>query len=243
MKFGILAGGEGSRLVNEGVFIPKPLVSLCGEPMIYRLIQIFAENDADEISVFVNKEMAEVIKYLQSITSSFSFPIRICSGKTPSSFHSFARLVEFMNPTGKYIVTTVDTVFSSENMVDFANSFVGLQPDFDGMLGVTDIQDDEKPLFVTTDEDNKVTGFSNHPTDERYYISAGVYALNISSIPIIKLAKDQNISRMRNFQALMVQEGLKLKIFNMGDVIDIDHISDIPKGESLIESKKICRIL
>ena len=34
MKFAIIAAGEGSRLAQEGVEEPKPLVSVCGQPMI-----------------------------------------------------------------------------------------------------------------------------------------------------------------------------------------------------------------
>lgn len=41
MKFAIIAAGEGSRLAREGVDLPKPLVTVGGEPMIERLARIF----------------------------------------------------------------------------------------------------------------------------------------------------------------------------------------------------------
>ncbi|MDE6682257.1 MAG: NTP transferase domain-containing protein, partial [Muribaculaceae bacterium] len=47
MNFGIIAAGEGSRLVEEGVAYPKPLVPLNGKPMIGRLIDIFIRNGAE----------------------------------------------------------------------------------------------------------------------------------------------------------------------------------------------------
>ncbi|MDY3008013.1 MAG: NDP-sugar synthase, partial [Sodaliphilus sp.] len=34
MNYGIIAAGEGSRLAQEGVAKPKPLVELNGEPMV-----------------------------------------------------------------------------------------------------------------------------------------------------------------------------------------------------------------
>ena len=43
MKFAIIAAGEGSRLAREGVDLPKPLVTVGGEPMIERLARIFHE--------------------------------------------------------------------------------------------------------------------------------------------------------------------------------------------------------
>ena len=47
MKFAIIAAGEGSRLAQEGVSLPKPLVSIGGEPMIERLVRIFNANGAE----------------------------------------------------------------------------------------------------------------------------------------------------------------------------------------------------
>lgn len=43
MNYGIIAAGQGSRLVQEGVGLPKPLVRMCGRPMIGRLIDIFVK--------------------------------------------------------------------------------------------------------------------------------------------------------------------------------------------------------
>ena len=59
MKFAIIAAGEGSRLSQEGVELPKPLVRLNGEAMIDRLIRIFNENGAEEICIIVNRLHAD----------------------------------------------------------------------------------------------------------------------------------------------------------------------------------------
>ena len=54
MKFAIISAGEGSRLSQEGVALPKPLVQLNGVAMIDRLIQIFVRNGADIIANFIS---------------------------------------------------------------------------------------------------------------------------------------------------------------------------------------------
>ena len=66
MNYAIIAAGQGSRLVQEGVKKPKPLVELNGEPLIARLIRIFVQNGAESISVFVNEEMTEVKDFLSN---------------------------------------------------------------------------------------------------------------------------------------------------------------------------------
>ena len=48
-QFAIIAAGEGRRLSEEGVAQPKALVSLCGEPLLTRLVRIFQACDAERI--------------------------------------------------------------------------------------------------------------------------------------------------------------------------------------------------
>lgn len=69
MKFAVIAAGEGSRLNQEGVALPKPLVRLNGESMIDRLLRIFAENDAEEVDVVVNDLHPEVAQHLAVLKS------------------------------------------------------------------------------------------------------------------------------------------------------------------------------
>ena len=54
MKFALIAAGEGSRLHQAGVNLPKPLVHIQGEAMIDRLIRIFRQQHAEEIVIIVN---------------------------------------------------------------------------------------------------------------------------------------------------------------------------------------------
>ena len=46
MKYAIIAAGEGSRLREEGIKVPKPMVNLRGEMLIERLIRIFKSQGA-----------------------------------------------------------------------------------------------------------------------------------------------------------------------------------------------------
>ena len=61
MKYAIIAAGEGSRLAQEGIKSPKPLVEVGGEKLIDRLIRIFMDNDADEIEYLDEDDDADVI--------------------------------------------------------------------------------------------------------------------------------------------------------------------------------------
>ena len=58
MKYALIAAGQGSRLVSEGVKVPKPLVQVGGTPLLSRLFRIFLDNDAESICIIINEEMS-----------------------------------------------------------------------------------------------------------------------------------------------------------------------------------------
>ena len=45
MKYALIAAGQGSRLVSEGVKVPKPLVQVGGTPLLSRLFRILPNLD------------------------------------------------------------------------------------------------------------------------------------------------------------------------------------------------------
>ena len=94
MKYAGIAAGEGSRLVEEGIIEPKPLVRINGETMIDRLLRIFLENNAESISIIVNNEMTVVQKYVQELK--LAVPVNIVVKSTPSSMHSFYELTPYL---------------------------------------------------------------------------------------------------------------------------------------------------
>lgn len=91
MKFAIISAGEGSRLAQEGVQLPKPLVQLNGMAMIDRLIHIFAKNGAEEVVVIINNEVALTKEHLSKLEKTSEVPLRVIVKTTPSSMHSFLR--------------------------------------------------------------------------------------------------------------------------------------------------------
>lgn len=230
MNYAIIAAGQGSRLVQEGVQKPKPLVELNGEPMIARLIRIFAENNAESISVIVNEEMTEVKALLDTLNPGCELNVVVKT--TPSSMHSFYELSRVMKP-GKFCLTTVDTVFKEKDFASYVRAF-DEDTDNDGMMAVTPFIDDEKPLFVKTDEQNSIKGFLDEHADGVKYVSGGVYALNEKAVRVLEECMANGMSRMRNFQRGLIAAGLKLKAYPIEKIVDVDHANDIETAERFI---------
>ena len=153
MKYAIIAAGEGSRLAEEGISVPKPLVKVAGQCLVDRLIRVFLANDAEEIVVVCNDLTPFVDEHLRMIErdgfEGKKIPLRHIVRTTPSSMHSFYEMSQFLKDS-PFVLTTVDTIFRDEEFTDYIAAFKASLADgsADGMMGVTDYVDDEKPLYV-----------------------------------------------------------------------------------------------
>lgn len=233
MKFAVIAAGEGSRLSQEGVMRPKPLVLLNGEPLIERLIRIFDANGAEEIVIIVNRlhpQTEQFVRELSARRGANEAPIRLVVKTTPSSMHSFYELSPWLEGS-PFCLTTVDTVFREDDFAAYIRAFQ--QSDCDGLMAVTDYVDDEKPLYVGTDEDMHITGFYDARNDCRY-ISGGIYCLKPAAIDTLRRCMAEGQSRMRNFQRGLVADGLHLRALVFSKILDVDHASDIAKAEAFL---------
>lgn len=242
MNFGIIAAGEGSRLVQEGVAFPKPLVPLNGEPMIGRLVRIFQENGAGRICIIVNEQMTEVREFVENLRKKISIPVDLVVKTTPSSMHSFYELGRLLKGHGRFIVTTVDTIFREPDFSGYVKAYSDAAPDVDGMMAVTSFVDDEKPLYVETDAQMNITAFLDKSAtdgdlkdaDTREFVSGGIYGLGDKAVDVLDECLKNGVSRMRNYQRALVSAGLRLKACDMGKIIDVDHAGDIAKAEQFL---------
>lgn len=232
MDYAIIAAGEGSRLVQEGVKTPKPLIKIQGVPLLDRLIRLFLNNGATSISIIVNEEMIEVQKHLQKLN--LPIPLNICIKSTPSSMHSFYELSRYTKAE-KLCLTTVDTIFKEEEFGDYITQFLS-DNDSDGLMAVTDFIDDEKPLYVDVDADLHIRNFYNTRQPDCRYISGGIYCLKQNAIAILEKAIESGVSRMRNYQKMLVEEGMQLKAYPFKKIIDVDHAEDIQKAEYFLKT-------
>jgi NDP-sugar pyrophosphorylase family protein len=237
MNYAIIAAGEGSRLVQEKVRCPKPLVGINGTPLIKRLIAIFSRNNATSISIIVNEKMFEVQDYLQNLQSSYpDIPINILVKSTPSSMHSFYEISRYL-PQGKFCLTTVDTIFKENEFTGFIHAFEADREN-DGLMAVTDYIDDEKPLYVSVNNHtSSIDGFLDLPTGKEKYISGGIYCLTPRAIDTLNACITQGMEKMRNYQRQLIADGLKLKAYPFKKIIDVDHVGDILKAEEWLDNE------
>lgn len=232
MKFGIISAGEGSRLAQEGIRYPKPLVPLNGVAMIDRLIGVFERCGATSIAVIVNNESLAVREHLEALRT--KVPLEVVVKTTPSSMHSFYELSSLLKED-KFCLTTVDTVFREEEFVRYIEAF--RNSDADGLMAVTDFVDDEKPLYVSVKEDYHIDGFTDEPVSGCQYVSGGIYCLKPAVFKTLVQCMEEGMSRMRNFQRRLVYDGYNLSAYPFRKILDVDHAGDISKAELFLSGR------
>lgn len=223
MRFGIISAGEGSRLASEGFSQPKPLVPICGVPMIERLVRIMNGCGARRVAVIVNGQNPETVSLLKGL------PVDLVIKKTPTPMHSLMELAPYLDGES-FCVTTVDTVFPESRFRAMMDEFSASQ--FDGLMGVTPLIDDEKPLYVDVDSDMMIRGFHDSQDGCRF-VSAGIYALKPQAFDVLRGCLESGQTRMRYFQRQLLEAGFKLKAFDMGQVVDVDHVSDVSRAQEI----------
>lgn len=235
MQFGIIAAGEGSRLAQEGIEVSKPMLNLDGRPMIGRLIDIYLKAGADSINVVINDFMPDVKEYLESLKGELPVPLNLKVKSTPSSMHTFYELTRILPDRGRFVATTVDTIFREDDFFRYVEAYRKAPAELDGLMAVTDYIEDEKPLYVDVDGAMDITGFSDTAKEGNCYISGGIYGVGSRAVDVLEHCMAAGTERMRNFQRALVAEGLRLKAWPLGKIIDVDHASDIERAREFLE--------
>lgn len=229
MKAGIIAAGRGERLIRGGISTPKPLIPVCGEPIIARLIRVIAKLKVTSVACIVNDLNPEVAHYLRS--GPWPVPLELVVETTPSSMESLFALAPFLG-TEPFMLFTVDAVFPFESLGTFsfkAQSNRGAH----GVLALTYFVDDERPLWVKMDTNQKiiVLGEAASPGP---YVTAGFYYFSPDIFAKMARARHAKLGSLRQFLGLLVDSGCPIYGLPVSKTVDIDFPKDIEKAEAYL---------
>lgn len=233
MNYVILAAGRGERLRADGIETPKPLVCIDGVPLVKRLIDLFRSTGGEEIVVVVNKADSEVICYLDGVKNS-EFPgLTIIVDSPPTPVVSLMLATRALPTDSAFIASTVDTVFNEKSFQKYVREAETFIHRSHGIFAVTEYVDDEKPLWIETDSQGNIANFSSNNTAGCKYVSAGVYGLSTACLSLLERCVEGGMTRLRDFQQALLNNGYQIKAFDMGKVVDIDRVTDLRAAQSI----------
>ena len=103
MKVVILAGGKGTRISEYTKTIPKPMIKVCGKPIIHRIIDHYVRYGHKEFYIALGYKGEIIKKYF--IKKKFSKDIKINlieTGKNTMTGGRLKRLKNFLDDTFVY---------------------------------------------------------------------------------------------------------------------------------------------
>ncbi len=231
MNFAIIAAGEGQRLKEEGLACPKPLVKINGVTLIDRLLGLCIANGATSISCIVNQDSADLIQHMENLELPVRLNLYIKS--TPSSLHSLYELRTYLWGV-PFVLMTTDTIFNPLEFQEFL-SLCRTQTQ-KSVIAVTDFVDDEKPLYAQFNNNGTITKFSDTPVSSNY-VTGGIYFFHNDIFESAARILTSGQQRLRNLLKYLVENGYQMKAYKFSKMIDVDHVSDIPKAEAFLNGE------
>jgi NDP-sugar pyrophosphorylase family protein len=211
----------------------KPLARVGDATLIEHVLRSMAEADASEVVVIINEDSLAVRDHVAR--SDWPFALRWIVETTPTSMHSFLRLVETLatdGDAGPFLLSTVDTVTSPKAYAEFFARARG--SDAAVTLALTSPGDDEKPLLVRiASDDSRVQAFG-----EGDYATAGVYAVRPIILREADEARRDGIDALRNFLGRLLERGYHLAGIPIAGSIDVDRPRDIAAAEMFLRSAR-----
>lgn len=193
MKVVLLAGGFGTRLSEETVIKPKPLVEIGGKPILWHIMKIYAAHGFTDFVICLGYKGNEIKRYFYNQTlenSDITIDMRsrdviyhkenvepwtvtlVETGLESMTGGRLKRVKDYLEPTEPFLMSYGDGVgdVNITASVDFHNSHgklatvTAVTPP--GRFGVLDV------------ESNQVKGFREKIANDQYRINAGFFVLS-----------------------------------------------------------------
>jgi NDP-sugar pyrophosphorylase family protein len=230
LRAGVLAAGRGERLRSRASDL-KPLARIGDQTLIEHVLESMAAAGAAEVVVIINEDSRAVRDHVAR--NDWPFALRWIVETTPTSMHSFLRLVETLaadGSDGPFLLSTVDTVTGPKAYADFMERARILNVAI--TLALTSPGADEKPLLVQTrTDDSRIEAFGDGE-----YATAGVYAVRPIILREAEAARCDGLAALRNFLQRLLERGYEIAGIPISESIDVDRPEDLAAAEALLRS-------
>jgi NDP-sugar pyrophosphorylase family protein len=227
----ILAAGRGQRLRPASGAVPKPLIDLGGQPLLFRQIDLLIMTGVSPIHVIVNSETRRVM-HQRGLRPPDNVELTV--GDTTNSMESLLRLGEQIAP-GFFLLMTVDAVLYAQDIRDFVTNATksianpGLR--LDGALGVVKWRGDAHPLFAQIADDGVITAFGEQQSP---MVTAGIYLFSTAIFVHAAEARMRGLDAMRRFLVMLLEKGARFAALEVPWAIDVDDAADLRAAHEMI---------
>lgn len=201
MKAVILAGGLGTRILEESHLRPKPMIEIGGKPILWHIMKIYAHHGVNEFVIclgykgYVIKEyFANYFLHMSDVTFDMennrmevhqhnAEPWRVTlvdTGQHTMTGGRLQRVRRYLNPGEPFCFTYGDGVANIDISAE-----VAFHKKHGGLATVVAVQPPGRYGALMRDGDN-VTGFQEKPQGDGGWINGGFFVLQPEVIDLIE---------------------------------------------------------
>lgn len=220
----IMAGGYGKRLMPLTQFIPKPMVSVCGTPLLEIMLQNFRNLGFCNFYISV-KYKKDVIKEYFGNGTKMGVSINYIEEDEPLGTAGALSLLP-EKPTLPFIVINGDilTNMNFENLIDFHNQHQAI-----ATMGVYKYSY-QIPYGVVKYQDSVLKEIVEKPT-ETFFVNGGIYCLSPEALEF--LSKNEAVNMTDLFTHYSQEIDAKTVIYPIHEYWqDIGHSGDLEKAQT-----------
>jgi NDP-sugar pyrophosphorylase family protein len=231
LKGAILAAGSGARLRSSAGGLPKPLVEINGEPMLFRQIRAMNEVGASPVHVIINSKTDRLMREQEIEPSS---PVDWLVRDTENSMESLLQLGERIG-SGHFLMVTVDAMLPKREMARFVTyatkAAFDAAAELDGVIGVVRCENDSRPLYAQLGAGGVITALGGPAAP---LMTAGIYLFDTAIFAYADDARRRGLSAMRQFLAMLVEGGERFAAFELNTAIDVDDGGSLAAARAML---------
>lgn len=174
----ILAGGLGTRLRSVISDRPKSMAIINGIPFLEYQIKYFKNQNFTDFVICSGYKHEKILEYFHDGYDS-SIKILHSTEKEPLGTGGAIKNALNMIPDEKFFVTNGDTI--TEIDLNYMGKFHATM-NADLTMALVRVGDNTRYGNVITDNENRITSFSEKAASDNKFVNAGIYLLNKDSI-------------------------------------------------------------
>ena len=202
MKAVILAGGRGTRLVEETKSKPKPMIEIGGKPILWHIMKIFSHYNINDFVICCGYKGEIIKEYFENISEKWNIDL-VDTGLDTMTGGRIKRIQKYIDNKRFFLLYGDD--LKSVNIPELLNFHIKNKK----LVTVTAAQPPGRFGILKLDEDNVIEMREKPPGDESW-INGGYYVLepelfnslsNDSDVwegePLHKLIKEKQVSAFK----------------------------------------------
>lgn len=215
----ILAGGKGTRLSERLGNLPKPLVDVCGVPLLERQISLAKHYGFERILILVNYRAETIVEFCSS-KNNWGLDIKcIDDGEPCGTAGAVLQVLDHLED--EFLLMYGDTMLD----VDLQR-FYDYHSAVDGIAGTLFLHPNDHPHdsdLVEIDERGYVTGFYPYPHDSVLYypnlVNAALYWIQKSALEPWRGFSGGILDFGKHLFPEMIKKGFALRGYNSPEYI------------------------